>query len=62
MTRINEATAAKAFIKKLEAGGYPLERAKNSGVNYSETKEVRDTEAVREFVQSELFKEIKKMI
>lgn len=62
MTRINETAAAKAYVAKLEAGGYPLDRSKNNGINYCETKAVRDTEAVREFTKSKLFEEIKEML
>lgn len=62
MKRINETVAAKAYVAKLEAGGYPLDRSKNSGIDYCETKEVRDTEAVREFTRSNLFEKIKKML
>lgn len=61
MTRIDEAAAAKAYMVKLANGCYPLERAKNSGVNYCETKEERDTAAVREYTKSVLFEEFKKM-
>lgn len=62
MERIDETAAAKAFVAKLQGGMYPLERAKNCGVNYSEKKELRDTEAVREFTKSDLFKEIKHIL
>ena len=61
MKRIEENEAAKSFVEKLAAGKYPLERAKNCGVNYSEEKEERDTAAVKEFMNSSLFKEFKKM-
>ena len=61
MARIDEGAAAKEYVRKLAAGEYPLERAKNDGVNYCEIKEERDTAAVKEFTKSELFKEIKKM-
>ena len=61
MKRIDEAAAAKAFIAKLSSGDYPLERAKNCAVNYSEEKEDRDTQAVKEFTKSALFLEFKKM-
>ena len=60
MMRIDEAAAAKAYVNKLSSGGYPLERSKNDGVNYCETKEERDTEAVREFTKSGLFMEFQK--
>ena len=60
MKRIDEA-AAKAFIAKLSSGDYPLESAKNCAVNYSEEKEDRDTQAVKEFTKSALFLEFKKM-
>lgn len=61
MTRIDESVAAKSYVAKLAAGGYPLERAKNDGVNYCDTKEERDTEAVRESTKSALFEAFKKM-
>lgn len=61
MKRIDETIAAKAFVKKLVSGGYPLERAKNDGVDYPETKEERDTEAVKESTKSALFKKFKQM-
>lgn len=62
MERIDETVAAETFVKNLEDGVYPLERAKNCGINYSETKEGRDTEAVRQFTKSNLFQEIKQMM
>lgn len=61
MKRIDETAAAKAYMAKLATGCYPLERAKNNGVNYCETKEERDTVAVREYTKSVLFEEFKKM-
>lgn len=61
MKRIDENEAAKTYMAKLAAGVYPLERAKNDGINYCDTKEERDTEAVRESVKSELFEAFKKM-
>lgn len=61
MKRIDEATAAKDFIEKLNRGSYPMERSKNDAAVYSENKEERDTEAVRESTKSELFREFKKM-
>lgn len=61
MTRIDENVAAEAYMSKLAVGYYPLERAKNDGVNYSEEKERRDTDAVRVFTRSSLFQEFKGM-
>lgn len=61
MARINEGTAAKEYVAKLVAGKYPLERAKNDGVNYCEKKEERDAAAVKEFTKTALFEELKKM-
>ena len=59
MRRINEAEAAEAFVAKLEAGVYSLERSKNDAENYSESKEARDTQAVRAFMKSSLFQAFK---
>lgn len=61
MTRIDESASAKSYVAKLASGGYPLERAKNDGVNYCAAKEERDTEAVRESTKSALFEAFKKM-
>lgn len=61
MKRIDESAAAKAYVAKLTNGSYPLERAKNDGVDYSGTEEERDTEAVREFTKSALFEAFKEM-
>lgn len=61
MKRIDETAAAKAYMAKLKDGSYPLERSKNDGADYCETKEERDTSAVRESTKSELFKMFKKM-
>ncbi len=60
MKRIDESAAAKSYVAKLAAGGYPVERAKNDGVNYGEAKEERDTEAVKKFTKSALFEAFKK--
>lgn len=61
MIRIDETAAAKAYVAKLKAGGYPVERAKNNAVEYCKMKEARDTEAVRAFTKSALFDEFKQM-
>lgn len=61
MKRIDEVASAKAYVNKLLAGDYPLERSKNDGVNYCKTKEERDTEAVREFTKSTLFVEFQRV-
>lgn len=46
------------FKDKLNSGYYPLERSKNTEVDYAKEKEARDTKAVDDFVKSELFEEI----
>lgn len=55
MTRINERAAAEAFINRLRKGEFPIDRSKNEEVNYCMEKEARDTEAVKKFLDSELF-------
>lgn len=61
MERIDENAAAEDYEKKLRSGYYPLERSKNDGVDYCKEKEKRDTDAIREFMQSSLFQEFKSM-
>lgn len=61
MERINEAAAARGFVKELKTGKIPLERSANNGVIYSIEKEDLDTEAVRAFTRSKLFEDIKNM-
>lgn len=61
MPRIDEDSAAKEFVSAFLGGQYHLERSKNSEVNYSQEKEPRDTDAVKEFVKSKLFATLENM-
>ena len=55
MIRINEEEAANKFIADATDGFYRYDRSQNTEVNYSEEKEQRDTEAVKNAVNSSLF-------
>lgn len=59
MKRIDEEKASENFVAKLAAGHFPCDRSVNFEVNYRNEKEQRDTDAVKAFVRSELFRHIK---
>jgi len=54
--------AANRFIKKLENGNFKMARSKNDAEDYDIAKQERDSEAVRNFTQTPLFKDIFKDI
>lgn len=45
----------------MTGGYYRFDRSQNTEVNYCEMKEQRDTEAIKAFVKSDLFKSIKEL-
>ena len=53
--------AADRFMKKLTGKGFTMSRSKNSGVEYDKAKQNRDSEAVAEFTQTQIFKDIMKL-
>lgn len=57
----NAKAAADRFMKKLTEKSFVMSRSKNSGDNYSKTKQARDSNAVAEFTKTEIFKEILRM-
>lgn len=62
MKRIDEKYATQKFVADLLEGKHPRKRFQNNGANYSEEKEKRDTQAVKEFAQSKLFQHCKEMV
>ncbi|MBO5336766.1 MAG: hypothetical protein J6A94_06495 [Lachnospiraceae bacterium] len=61
MPRVNVQEETKIFGEKLRSGYFAQERSKNTEVNYAQEKELRDTEAVKAYTQTELFEYIKEM-
>ncbi len=61
MPRINEAEAANNFVERIKKGFYNYERSTNTEVVYQIEKEQRDTNAVKEFVNTEVFAKLKEM-
>ncbi len=61
MVRINEEESANAFVEKLLNGHYKYERSTNTEVDYAAVKEDRDTAAVKELLNSNLFNYIKEV-
>jgi len=53
--------AANRFMAKLTGNGFIMSRSKNTGENYTEKKQARDSKAVREFTKTEVFKNILKL-
>lgn len=62
MKRINEKESATAFVERISGGFYKYERSTNNEVVYKEEKEERDTNAVKEFVNTNAFSKLKEMI
>ncbi len=59
MARLDEEKTANEFIKKLSGGFYSYERSVNTEVDYESVKEERDTRAVQEYLESDLFNLLK---
>ena len=53
--------AANRFMAKLTGNGFTMSRSKNTGENYTEKKQARDSKAVIEFTKTEVFKNILKL-
>jgi len=53
--------AADRFMAKLTGNGFTMSRSKNTGENYTEKKQARDSKAVIEFTKTEVFKNILKL-
>lgn len=62
MKRINEKTSAIAFVKRVNSEFYKYERSINNEVVYKDEKEERDTNAIKEFVNTNAFLKLKEMI
>lgn len=62
MKRINERASAAAFIERARGGTYRYERSINNEVVYKDEKEERDTNAVKEFVNTDVFSKLKDMM
>jgi len=50
--------AADRFMTKLMGNGFIMSQSKNTGENYTEKKQERDSKAVSEFTKTEIFKNI----
>lgn len=59
VARLDEEKTANEFIKKLSGGFYSYERSVNTEVDYESVKEERDTRAVQEYLESDLFNLLK---
>jgi hypothetical protein len=55
----NSGAATERFKEKLESKGFTVARSTNTEQNYTETKQERDTQAVKDSVGTELFAAIK---
>jgi hypothetical protein len=51
--------AANRFMTKLTGNSFTMARSLNKENNYDEGKQERDSKAVEEFVQTEVFQDIK---
>jgi hypothetical protein len=54
----NVEAAAERFERKLTGSEFTMSRSSNTEQDYTETKQPRDTQAVKEFVDTELFNNI----
>lgn len=61
MPRVNVQEETKRFSERLEGNFFATERSRNTEVNYAEKKEPRDTQAVKQFLETETFEYIKNM-
>lgn len=62
MKRIDEKMSAIAFVERVNSGFYKYERSINNEVVYKDEKEERDTNAIKEFVNTNAFLKLKEMI
>jgi hypothetical protein len=53
--------AAKRFMVKLQQNGFAIARSKNTEKNYSTIKQERDSRAVEDFVETDIFRDILKL-
>jgi len=60
MSKTDADQAALRFTERLRSDYYATERSKNRADDYSE-KESRDTEAVKDFIETTYFRHIEKM-
>lgn len=57
--RQNDVEAATArFEKKIKEGFFARDRSQNTEVDYKLEKQDRDTQAVKDFVRTDMFKEL----
>ncbi|MDR2517783.1 MAG: hypothetical protein LBD13_00025 [Spirochaetaceae bacterium] len=54
-------SAADRFMGKLEGKGFAMARSQNTAENYTDLKQERDSEAVEDFIQTDIFQDIMKM-
>jgi hypothetical protein len=52
---------ADRLMKKLEDGGFVMARSVNTEEDYVTSKQDRDSEAVKDFVETDLFQDIMEM-
>jgi hypothetical protein len=53
--------AANRFMTKLEKDAFTVARSQNTEEDYTDTKQDRDSRAVEDFVQTDLFQDIMKL-
>ena len=53
--------AVERFMIKLKGKGFKMARSQNNAEDYSDKKQTRDSKAVEEFVQTDIFKDIMKL-
>lgn len=61
MPRVNVQEETKRFGERLEGNFFAQERSRNTEDNYAEKKEPRDTQAVKQFLETETLKYIMDM-
>jgi hypothetical protein len=58
MTIEDGETVAKEFMDELKNKKFTMSRSRNSGEDYSISKQQKDTEAVEAFLETDLFQDI----
>lgn len=61
MPRVDVREETKLFGERLQSNYYSKERSTNTEVDYAKVKEPRDTQAVKDFIETETFNYIMNM-
>jgi hypothetical protein len=57
----NVRAVSERFMKRLTGGEFTVARSSNTADDYTETRQERDSRAVKDFVETDLFQDILKL-